>query len=204
MKRTLAAVALAALAGSAVVTPALAQSYSYTERYEYRQTVTPRDRQADDDRYDSRYDSRYDQRVDRGYYGAPAPRYVAPRYAPQQYGSGYGYGDRYDDRTPCQVVKKQNSTAGLLIGALAGGVLGNNVGGRGAKSEAAAIGALAGAAIGSSLGRNSAKDGSVCQNEAYYGPGRPYQSGYTQPRGEDERGYGRPYSYERERYSYGH
>jgi hypothetical protein len=191
MNRTIVAITAAALSLGAVASPVLAQSYTYSEHYEYR------DNGGASGRY---YNG--DPRYGAGYY-APPPRYAAPRY--QGYRSGYdgyrsgydgnrsGYADGYgyDNRTSCQQAKHENGTAGLVLGAIAGGVLGNNVTHRGNHGAGTAIGALAGAALGNSIGRNSAKDSGAC-NEYGYGYDRGQQ------------GYAQPYSYERERYSYGH
>jgi uncharacterized protein YcfJ len=82
-------------------------------------------------RYASRYDARrYDQR-----------RYNAPRYESRSYGRYYGQRCNNDN------------TAGALIGAIAGGLLGSSVAGRGDHTVGALIGGGAGALIGSAIAK---------------------------------------------------
>ena len=56
----------------------------------------------------------------------------------------------------CKDVKKK-ATQGTVIGAVAGGVLGNVVAGNGAKTEGTVIGAGVGAVAGHEIAKNKAK-----------------------------------------------
>lgn len=215
MKRTILGFTAIALALGSATAPALAQTYSYRETREYQSNLPP-DRRYYQDRNGAYYRPPVDRYVEGGYYPPPPPRYseervfvefapryveqrtyVDPRYAPPPAYAGYGYDARSDRRSPCQTAKRDNATAGTVLGALAGGVLGSHVSARGAKSGGTAIGALAGALIGSSLGRGSALESQDCA---------PVQAGAPYPpvAAWGDRPAPAPYSYERERYSYGH
>ena len=94
-----------------------------------------------------------------GYYSqGPSPSYADNRYDSQYY-SGYSY---YANQ--CQRDKHDRNVAGIALGALAGGLVGNAVSSRGGRTGSTVIGAAAGAAIGS----NIARSGIHCDN------GRPY------------------------------
>jgi hypothetical protein len=101
----------------------------------------------DDRRYAQRYDQRYDQR---GYaYGGD--------YRQQAYGGGYapqrgyyadtnyqrGYGNR------C----RGNGTTGTIVGAIAGGLIGNSVAGRGDRTLGTVLGGGVGAVAGRAIDR---------------------------------------------------
>ena len=78
--------------------------------------------------YDSRYDRRYSQ-----------------RYNTRRYGNHYGYSCRRDD------------SAGTIIGAIAGGLLGREIAGRGDRTVGAIVGAGAGALLGREVGRSNCR-----------------------------------------------
>jgi len=94
-------------------------------------------------RYDNRYygQQRYDQRYDR--------RYANQRYANQRY-YNQGYGNHYGQRC-------SNGSTGTIIGAIAGGLLGREVAGRGDRTVGAIIGAGAGALAGRAIDRNDCR-----------------------------------------------
>jgi phospholipase/lecithinase/hemolysin len=92
--------------------------------------------------YSSRYDNgyynqrAYDQRYDR--------RYANRRYYNQRYGNHYG--------TRCS-----NGSTGTILGAIAGGLLGREIAGRGDRTVGAIIGAGAGALAGRAIDRNDCR-----------------------------------------------
>ena len=108
------AVAVSALA--ALPAAADAQSrYGYYDagRYGYQNSYRG---------YDRRYDGRYGQRYNQRYYGQ--------RYNTQRYGNYYGYR-----------CSRSGSSTGTILGAIAGGLLGREVAGRGDRTVGAIIGA---------------------------------------------------------------
>lgn len=103
----------------------------------------------DDRRYTQRYDQRYDQR---GYaYGgdyrqqAYGGGYAQPRgyYAGNAYPAQRGYGNR------C----RGNGSTGTIVGAIAGGVIGNSVAGRGDRLLGTVLGGGGGAVAGRAIDR---------------------------------------------------
>lgn len=131
--------------------------------YEARRAQWERDRAAYDARYGyGAYVRRYGEWRYEGY--RPANGGYGPGYA-QGYG-GQGYGDqdyRYRDN-PCERRRSNNTTAGGVIGALAGAAIGSNVAARNARTEGAVLGALVGAGVGASVGRSTAQ----CDTNGYY------------------------------------
>ena len=88
-------------------------------------------------RNDRRYrDGRYDNR--RGYYGQ------------QAYGGGYGNYYRGRDRYRCH----NNGSTGTIVGAIAGGLLGNGIAGRGDRTLGTVLGAGGGALAGRAIDRS--------------------------------------------------
>ena len=77
-------------------------------------------------RNDNRYDQRYSQRYDR--------RYANQRYSNQRYGNYYGNRCRRD-----------SGSTGTILGAIAGGLLGREIAGRGDRTVGTIIGGAAGA-----------------------------------------------------------
>lgn len=121
--------------------------------YEARRAKWERDRAA--------YDARYG-------YGAYVRRYGEWRYEgyrPGNDGYAQGYGPDYAYRdNPCERRRSNNTTAGGVIGALAGAAIGSNVAARNARTEGAVLGALVGAGVGASVGRSTAQ----CDTNGYY------------------------------------
>jgi Glycine zipper 2TM domain len=97
--------------------------------------------------YSSRYDNgyydqrAYDQRYDRRYYNQ---RSYNQRYYNQRYGRHYG--------TRCS-----SGSTGTILGAIAGGLLGREIAGRGDRTVGAIIGAGAGALAGRAIDRNDCR-----------------------------------------------
>lgn len=114
--------------------------------YEAKRAKWERDR--------ARYDARWGA-------GAYVRRYGDWRYDGYQpvRDPGYAYRDN-----PCERRRSNNTTAGGVIGALAGAAIGSNVAARNARTEGAVLGALVGAGVGASVGRSTAQ----CDTNGYY------------------------------------
>jgi hypothetical protein len=111
------------------------------------------------DRYDDRYGDRYGDRRDAGY-GAwdPAPyyRHDDRRYRPRRLGrSDYIYRGS-DNRYYC---RRDDGTTGLIVGGIAGGVLGNII----ARERSKTIGTIIGASAGAIIGHSIDKGDVVCR-----------------------------------------
>ncbi|MGD9903645.1 MAG: glycine zipper 2TM domain-containing protein [Vicinamibacterales bacterium] len=124
-------------------TPALAgeQRRDRRDRYERR----------DDRRDDRRANRAYDRGYERGYWDAS--RYYRQdnrRYQPRRLGRNDRIYRGSDNRYYCQ---RDDGTTGLIIGGMAGGVLGNIIAPGGSKTLGAIIGAGAGALIGRQVDR---------------------------------------------------
>ena len=77
------------------------------------------------------YDRHYHGRLGFGYYGSPYRYSVFPRYSyvpSYGYYSGYGYGYPYYDSGYGYYGSSSAATSGLVLGALAGGIIGHNSG----------------------------------------------------------------------------
>ena len=135
LKKIVISTAVAASALTVLPTAAEAQSrYGYSSRY-------------DNGYYNQRYYGRtYDQRYyGRSYAQGYDGRYDGQRYAPQTY-----YGGRYYNH----YGRRCSGTTGTILGAIAGGLLGSSVAGRGDHALGAIIGAGAGALAGRAIDRN--------------------------------------------------
>jgi Glycine zipper 2TM domain len=120
------------VAGAILVTSATAMTVPASARYDHRDGYY-------DARYGEYYEGRRDYRRDRGYRD----------YRNDRRDRGYYRGQRCD-----------RGTGGLIIGAIAGGLLGNEVvGRRGDKTAGAIIGAGVGALAGRAIDRS---DGRRC------------------------------------------
>jgi Ni/Co efflux regulator RcnB len=164
------AVLAAAVAGFAL--PAAAQAQHY-DRYGYSESRYDDD---DDDRYERRdyqqerrgygystgyqprynqsqrhYDPRYNQ-SQRHY----DPRYEQRRRYAQQYQSNGYYGERNygNDYYGQQSRRCSKGSTGTILGAIAGGLIGNGVAGRGDRTLGAVLGGGAGALAGRAIDRN--------------------------------------------------
>lgn len=188
--------AIASALALAAVAPVAAQPYGApypgspyrpTDQYQQQQRQYDRDRdrwesqqdayraaRADYDRRRADYDARradYDRRYGYGAYArayGPAPTwderqwaYSRPAPAPA---AGY-YGSNASYVAPIKCNNNSAVTAGLL-GALAGGVLGSNVAGRGDRTEGAVLGGLVGGGLGAAVGH--ANDKYKCDKQGAY------------------------------------
>lgn len=204
---------LAAILAAGSFAPALAQSDPYgdynreVDRYNNRAS----DYNAQQNAYQAQQDAYYNQRAD---YEAARARYERDRAAydarwgvgayERRYGPFRGYYVGADDRsyrggtyyapyanTSCERRRSNNSTAGTIIGALAGAAIGSNVAARNARTEGAILGAVVGGAIGNNVGKSTAR----CDNTGYY-----YSYDQTYPY--REQGYYRGYRSGRYDYTY--
>lgn len=108
--------------------------------------------------YDRRYDSRYDRSYDRDYRSSRYDRYYDRDYRSSRYDRAYrtnrydryNHYDRYDRR-------RCSGTTGTVIGAVAGGLLGREIAGRGDRTEGAIIGGAAGALAGRAIDKGSCR-----------------------------------------------
>ena len=144
LKKIIISTAVAASALTALPAAAEAQSrYGYSSRY-------------DNGNYDQGYGSGYyDQDQGRGYYDQGRRydqrydrRYANRRYYNQRAYNG-GYYNHYGQRC--------SGSTGTIIGAIAGGLLGNEVAGRGDRTLGAIIGAGAGALAGRAIDRGNCR-----------------------------------------------
>jgi hypothetical protein len=179
--KTVITTAMASALALATAAPVLAQDYRPTDEYLQRQ----REYEARRDQYEAQrdayryrtadyraaradYDRRmadweasraaYDARWGYGAYArryGPAPVWDEARWAaPAPYAGYYGRNTAYT--APIRCGNNSAVTAGIL-GALAGGVLGSNVAGRGDRTEGAVLGAVVGGGLGAAVGHASDK-----------------------------------------------
>jgi len=129
--------------------------YGYDDQRDRRDDRRDERREAREERRDrrDRYDNRYDDRWDAGY-GAwdPAPyyRHDNRRYRARRMGRADVIYRGSDDRYYC---RRDDGTTGLIVGGIAGGVLGNIVARERSRTLGTIIGASAGAIIGQSIDR---------------------------------------------------
>ena len=134
LKKIIISTAVAASALTALPAAAEAQSrYGYSSRY--------------DNRYDDRYygQQRYVQNYDR--------RYANQRYANQRYNNQRTYNGGYYNH----YGQRCSGSTGTIIGAIAGGLLGSQVAGRGDRTLGAILGAGAGALGGRAIDRSDCR-----------------------------------------------
>ncbi|MFO1014684.1 MAG: hypothetical protein U1E50_13065 [Caulobacteraceae bacterium] len=164
----LASGAIAVILAAASVPAAIAQPYndgSYARSagdYEYQRDVYAREqadyaeRQAQYQRDYNAYmraQRDYDRRYGRGAYVRRYGVFQGAAVSPNQ--ASYDCGRRRDG----------NTTAGVIIGAIAGGVIGSNVAGRGVRNEGAVLGAIVGGAAGGAIARGGT---TRCDNAGVY------------------------------------
>ena len=94
------------------------------------------------------YQNQQDYYAQQGYGGS----YVQRR--PQAYGAGYGYQQRGRYRQDYG-YRCGNSNTGTIVGAIAGGLIGNSVAGRGDRTLGMILGGGVGALAGSAIDRNN-------------------------------------------------
>ena len=131
------------------------------QRRDYRdQRADYRAARADYERRMADWEARraaYDARHGYGAYArayGPAPVWDESRWASAPSAGYYGRDATYG--SPIRCSNNSTVTAGL-IGAIAGGVLGSNVAGRGDRTEGTVLGALVGGGIGAAVGNASDK-----------------------------------------------
>lgn len=157
MRKFILAAALIAAAAPVTMTFADPPQWGQNDRHDdgrHDDRGGDRDRRHDDDRAGwQRYD-----------YNRPDPRfgnYDASRY----YRNGPNYGERRlgrndrvyrgsDNRYYC---RRSDGTTGLIVGAVAGGLLGSAVAGRGSSTLGALLGAGGGALLGQSIDRGNVR-----------------------------------------------
>ena len=131
--------------------PAMAQDDHRRDRHEDRR---------DDDRAEHREWRKYDYRhFEPGQRGYDASRYYRQddrRYKARRLGRNDRIYRGSDDQYYC---RRSDGTTGLIIGGLAGGVLGNSIAGGGSKT----LGTLLGGATGALLGRSIDRGNVVCR-----------------------------------------
>ena len=155
------AVLAATVAGVALPSVAQAKHYDRDGYYDSRD-----DDGDDNDRYEHRahdngrrgyaYGSNYQPRYyqSRPYY---QPRYEQSRRYAQDYQSNAYYGDRNyrgSNDYGQQTRRCSNGTTGTILGAIAGGLVGNGIAGRGDRTLGAVLGGGAGALAGRAIDRN--------------------------------------------------
>jgi Ni/Co efflux regulator RcnB len=170
MRKLILAAALASFALPLAAVPAQAQQYNQNDgRYD-----------RNDNRRDDRHDDRRDDRNDRGRgnhhkygqydYNRPDPRYGNYR-ADRYYVQGNQYRPRVmnsneriyrgqDNRYYC---RRNDGTTGLVIGGLAGGLLGNTVAPGGSKLLGTVLGGGAGALLGQAIGKGDNNNRPTCR-----------------------------------------
>jgi hypothetical protein len=149
LRKIILSTALAASAAMAIA-PGVASAHDYDGRGYYHE------RRDDDDRG---YRHRDEWRGDRGYrgdrYGYGAPRggyYAYGGYPSYDAGPGY-YRDRGNYRRE-NYRCRSDGTTGTIIGAIAGGLIGNGIAGRGDRAVGTIIGGGLGAVAGNAIDRN--------------------------------------------------
>lgn len=146
------AVLAATVAG--ITMPVAAQAKHY-DRSGYVES-----RYDDDDRYERRDDRRayaYGNDYQRRYY--QSQRYDDRRYDQRRYSRQYpsnGYSNRAyrGDTYGYQTRRCSNGSTGTILGAIAGGLIGNSVAGRGDRTLGTVLGGGAGALAGRAIDRN--------------------------------------------------
>lgn len=99
-------------------------------------------------------------RNDRRYYGYQNQGGNRGYYANQGY-YDQGYGGRYEQRPVAygynqdQRYRCRNGSTGTILGAIAGGLIGNSVAGRGDRTLGTVLGGGAGALVGNSIDKNN-------------------------------------------------
>jgi surface antigen len=191
-KKTLALVTAALMAGSAIQ-PVLAQGYD--RGYDNNDNNDNRGNRPNDrgnDPYNAQYDNRYDtNQGDRDQYERDRDRYERDRqnYEADRRAARWDREAYYRD---CERQRGGNTAGGAIIGALAGGLLGNSVSRGPQRGAGTAVGAILGGVVGASIGNNlSCEDRSYAVDAEYRGfeAGRPHQRyDWRSPRG-DSYGY---------------
>lgn len=163
---------LAAVMASTIATALPAQAQSPRNDREYREDLRDARRDYREDVRDARQDRREDAREDRRDDRRDWRRYRNYSHNRLEPGQNAYYADRYyrdgryyqprrltrneriyrgqDNRYYC---RRSDGTTGLIVGGLAGGLLGNQLAGGGSRTLGTLLGGAAGAAIGNSVDR---------------------------------------------------
>jgi surface antigen len=147
------------------------QDYAYPNEPDYRYPPQPDYAYTNEPAYgpSNPYQSGY------GYTNEPAYGYSQPpAYAARQPYYDYNY-----YRRECERRRANNQVGGLLFGAIAGGLGGNAVSGRGNRGAGTAVGAITGGAIGLAIGSSLDCDDGYYAETAYVGgfeAGYPYRT----------------------------
>lgn len=158
----LGALALAGVAVTGAMSPASAQDYYGGGGRDYYQASPYSSGYADDDggyrAYRARQYRRELERRREDYYRRQAGMYQD--YSPQAYAepSGYGYRHHRHDGYQCH-----SGTTGALVGAIAGGLLGREIGRGGAYDRPSTTGLILGAGAGALAGRAVGRSGNDCR-----------------------------------------
>ena len=152
-RKTITMAALAATIVSAMVPAAAMAQDHYGDRYAGYSGYDQRQgdwQRARDDRRDWADSRGYDRRQD-----AYADRYYEP--APVRYGyrDAPGYAPAYRGPVSYRYRCQGSGTTGTIIGALAGGLLGNGLAGRGDRTLGTILGGGAGALAGRAIDRSN-------------------------------------------------
>lgn len=149
--------AILTLLSAAAAVPALAQSYEDQKRWDAAQQRYQRETEIYQQERDRYYESRARDRDDYG-----ASRFGTNYDAARDYRSGSQYSERAlgpndqvyrgsDGRYYC---KRSDGTTGLIVGAAAGGILGNVIDGGRHRTGGTLIGGALGALLGRSIDQN--------------------------------------------------
>ncbi|MDB5712823.1 MAG: glycine zipper protein [Sphingomonadales bacterium] len=164
MRKFILAAALASFAVPMAVAPAQAQrGQQYDQNDNYRNHDRRDDNRRDGRRDDRRSYTNYD-------YNRPDPRYGNYR-ADRYYVQGNQYRPRamspneriyrgQDNRYYC---RRNDGTTGLVIGGLAGGLLGNTIAPGGSKLLGTVLGGGAGALLGQAIGKDGGNGRPTCR-----------------------------------------
>lgn len=175
MKRITTITALLAAASLGVAAPAVAQNSQDVARYQAAQDRFSREMsifQQEFDRYQQVQRGGYrGSSYDRGAGAYPDDRYD-PNYDPSRY---YRQGDTYQERVLASddrvyrgsdgryYCKRNDGTTGLIIGAGAGGILGNVIDGGHSRVVGTLLGAAAGAFAGRAIDQSSSQNQVRCR-----------------------------------------
>ena len=174
-QKTLALLTATAIAGAAIQ-PVAAQGYDYNRYYGDRSRTydNPYDRNRNG--YDDRYENR--------------------SYNDRYYGGQGGYNDQrgyeYDRNAAyrCDQARQGNQAGGAIIGAIAGGLLGNSISRGPQRGAGTAVGAIAGGILGAAVGSRLSCDDQRQAQQVYFSgleTGRPHHR--YDWRGRDAYGY---------------
>ncbi len=171
IKKLTIALAFASVAGAGM-TPMPAAAQSYYDRGEYHQAYQDEGDNNDDRGYYQRrgyeQDSRYQNYREQQAIQEHRARYARHHRGYQGYydrgAQGYAYRNDYpQQRTYYRGQRCKSGTTGAILGALAGGLLGREIGRGGEYNEPSTTGLLLGAGGGALAGRAIERSGNDCR-----------------------------------------